>query len=157
MLDLLEEFRGIVSALEEAGVPFAVCGGLAVAVHVRARATVDIDLLVPPEAVTRAAEVARSRGYRIEAGPLRFRSGDGVIHRFSKPDPETGDRLGLDLLEVTTALQPVWEDRERVGWEFGSLPVVSRRGLASMKRLRGSDLDRDDLRRLEEEGGGGGG
>jgi hypothetical protein len=35
MPDLFGEFRGIVSALVQAGVPFAVCGGIAMAIHAR--------------------------------------------------------------------------------------------------------------------------
>ena len=41
MLDLIEELRSIVAALEAASVEFVVCGGLAVAIHVAPRATLD--------------------------------------------------------------------------------------------------------------------
>ena len=46
MLDLYEEFRAVVTALEDRDIDYAVCGGLAVAVYTEPRATVDIDLLV---------------------------------------------------------------------------------------------------------------
>ena len=46
MFDLYEEFKSIISALEQRGIDYAVCGGLAMAVHGLARATVDIDLLI---------------------------------------------------------------------------------------------------------------
>jgi hypothetical protein len=75
--------------------------------------------------------------------------GDIEIHRLSKPDPETGDLLSVDLLVVTPALAAAWETRERVAWEHGELPVVSRSGLILMKRLRGSGQDLDDIRLLE--------
>ena len=51
MFDLYEEFKSIVSALEEQGIDYAVCGGLAMAVHGLPRATVDIDLLIPSESL----------------------------------------------------------------------------------------------------------
>jgi len=73
------------------------------------------------------------------------------IHRLPKPDPESGDLLSLDFLLVTPALSETSEARERVGWEHGMLPVVSRAGLVQMKRLRGSGLDLDDIRALERE------
>lgn len=149
MLDLLEEFRSIVAALKARGVPFAVCGGLAVAIHVRPRATLDVDLLLPRDALAPAKETARGLGYTIEAGPISFREGSVEIHRLSKPDPATGDLLSLDLLVVTPTLAEVWEERERVAWEHGHIPVVSRRGLVSMKRLRDSGQDRDDVALLE--------
>lgn len=149
MLDLLEEFRALVEALGRAGVEFAVCGGLAVAIPVHPRATLDVDLLLPADQLEGARAVARSLGYRIEAGP----SGAVVIHRLSKPDPDTGDLLSLHLLLVTPALASAWESRPRVDWEHGTLPVVSRSGLVAMKRLRGSGLDEDDIRRLEDDDG----
>lgn len=135
MLDLLNEFRALVQALEAEGAPFAVCGGLAVAIHARPRATLDVDLLVPPEALEPVRAVARRLGYGFET--------------LSKPDPETGDLLSLDLLLVTPALREVWENRERVTWAHGTMPVVSRAGLITMKRLRGSGQDEDDIRALE--------
>lgn len=149
MLDLVEEFRGLVESLERAGVPYAVCGGLALAVHAHPRATLDVDLLVPREEVGRAQEVARRAGYRIEAGPLVVREDAIEMHRLSKPDPETGDLLSLDLLHVTPALARAWEGRERIRWEHGELWVVSREGLVAMKRLRESGQDLDDIRVLE--------
>jgi hypothetical protein len=153
VLDLIEELRGLVDALDRAGVEFAVCGGLAVAIHVRPRATLDVDLLVPREALAGAREVAGTRGYAIEAGPMIVSGGAVEIHRLSKPDPDTGDLLSLDLLIVTPALRSAWETRERVTWEYGSVPVVSRAGLVAMKRLRGSGQDLDDIRALEEPDG----
>ena len=126
MLDLLDEFRGLLSALDAEGVEYAVCGGLAVAIHLRPRATIDVDLLVPRDEVERAKDAIRSRGYAIEAGPM--------IHRLSKPDPESGDLMSVDLVIVTPALASVWETRERVGWEHGDVPVVSRSGRRTMAR-----------------------
>jgi 23S rRNA-/tRNA-specific pseudouridylate synthase len=151
VLDLVEEFRALLDALGRARVEFAVCGGLAVAIHARPRATVDVDLLLPDEHLAGAKRVARNLGYSIEAGPLAFSEGRVVIHRLSKPDPETGDLLSLDLLVVTPALRSVWETRERVEWRHGSVPVVSREGLIAMKRLRGTGQDRDDIRSLQGE------
>lgn len=149
MLDLIDELRSLARALEREEVEFAVCGGLAVAIHARPRATLDVDLLVPAASLPRAKDVARAAGYRIEADPMALAGGAVEMHRLSKPDPEGGDLLSLDLLVVTPALASVWETRERVEWEHGSLPVVSRRGLVAMKRLRGSGLDEDDIRALE--------
>ncbi|MEN8160398.1 MAG: hypothetical protein ABFS41_10045 [Myxococcota bacterium] len=149
MLDLLEEFRSVVGALGEAGVEYAVCGGLAVAIHVRPRATIDVDLLVPRTALEPAKQIVRGLGYRIEADPMHLRDGTVEVHRLSKPDPDTGDLLSVDFLLVTPALEPAWESRERVGWEHGEVTVVSRSGLVLMKRLRGSGQDQDDIRDLE--------
>jgi hypothetical protein len=155
VLDLLDEFRALVAALEAAGVEFAVCGGLAVAVHAHPRATLDVDLLLPAEHLDRAQQVARGLGYRLEAGRLVIRKDVIELVRLSKADPETGDLLPLDLLLVTPALEQVWATRERVGWQHGAVPVVSRAGLVAMKRLRGSGQDLDDIRALEDGDGSG--
>ncbi len=153
MLDLLEEFRSVLRALDARNVAYAVCGGLAVAVHVRPRATLDIDLLVPRGSLEPAKSALRGLGYTIAAGPMFFRGRGVEIHRLSKPDPETGDLLGVDLLAVTPALDAAWESRERVRWEHGLVCVVSRRGLVEMKRLRASGQDLDDIRELEDDHG----
>ncbi len=150
MLDLVEEFRSIVAALEVAGVPFAVCGGLAVAIHSQPRATVDVDLLLPRDQIDPCKDVVRALGYTIEAGPMVIRPEVIEMHRMSKADEESGDCLSVDLLVVTRELESVWAGQVRVGWEFGELPVVSRTGLIQMKRLRGSGQDQDDIRSLEE-------
>jgi len=67
--------------------------------------------------------------------------------------PPVLDLLG-ELRSILEALEPVWESRERVRWEHGRLPVVSRAGLVRMKRLRDSGQDRDDIALLESDVGG---
>jgi hypothetical protein len=64
----------------------------------------------------------------------------------------SGQVLSLDLLLVTPVLQAVWEGREAMEWEFGKISVVSRDGLISLKSLRGSGLDQDDIKHLRETG-----
>lgn len=150
VLDLFEEFRALVAALEASGVEYAVCGGLAVAVHAHPRATLDVDLLLPRGQLERARELARGLGYQIDAGTIVIRKDVVEMHRMSKPDPETGDLLSLDLLIVTPPLGRVWETRERVAWQHGTISVVSRAGLIAMKRLRASGQDLDDIRALED-------
>ena len=46
VLDLYAELRRIVAALDAAGVPYALAGGLAVSIYTTPRATEDIDLLM---------------------------------------------------------------------------------------------------------------
>jgi len=45
-MNLLDEFRMAVTALETAGIPYAVCGGMAMTANGHARATQDIDFLI---------------------------------------------------------------------------------------------------------------
>lgn len=153
MLDLFDEARALVRALQQRGVEYALCGGLAMAVHGVPRATVDIDLLIAPESLEEVRAVARGLGYVFDAQPMSFARGAVEIRRVSKPDPEGGDVLKLDLLLVTPAIRHVWDQREQVEWEDGPLWVVSRGGLIGLKSLRNSGTDQDDIRKLREPDG----
>ena len=153
MLDLYEEFRALVAALAERQIDYALCGGLAMAVHGTPRATVDIDLVVLAESMAAVTSLAGELGYALESQPLRFADGAVEIRRLVKTDPQTEDFLTLDLLLVTPALQQAWESRSTVAWEGGQLQVVSRAGMIAMKSLRNSGQDRDDITRLREADG----
>ena len=150
MFDLYEEFNSIVAALEEHGIDYAVCGGLAMAVHGLPRATVDIDLLILSESLEEVRGLARTLGYTIEAFPMTFSRGAIEIRRLSKIDQDTGIVLSLDMLLVTPEIVEIWQSRTEVAWEAGSLWVVSRRGLMALKSLRSNAQDLADIERLKE-------
>jgi len=148
-MDLFDEFSSIIATLEDADVPYAVCGGMAMAIHGFPRATVDVDLLVPLDAAERVFSSVRPLGYDLLADPMTFADGAVEMRRVTKIDPAAGDLLSLDLVLVTPAAAPSWESRMRVSWERGALTVVSRAGLIALKKLRGSGQDQDDIRNLE--------
>jgi len=148
MIDLAEEFQAVISVLAEHGIEYAVCGGLAMAIHGLPRATVDIDLLIRPEDEERVYAAVGSLEFR--ATPMHFDQGKMEIRRVSKFDP-AGDTLMLDLLLVTSAFEDVWRDRMRIESEFGPISVVSRRGLIELKSGRMSGVDQDDIKRLRGE------
>jgi hypothetical protein len=150
MIDLAEEFEAVVSTLAEYGIEYAVCGGLAMAVHGFPRATVDIDLLIRPEAEERVYAAVEPLGFRIRANPMHFDQGRMEIRRVSKIDPE-GDTLMLDLLLVTPAFEDVWRERTMIESDFGPIAVVSREGLIALKSGRMSGVDQDDIKRLRDE------
>ncbi len=58
-MDLYDEFRTIIEALERAGIDYALVGALALAFHGVSRATKDVDLLVRPEDLDGALEAVR--------------------------------------------------------------------------------------------------
>ena len=149
-MDLYRQLTQLVAALDEEGVEYALCGGLAMAVHSLPRATVDIDVMIEPSALDAVRRVAKGLGYDMDIGPMTFAGGRVRIHRLTMIDHEHGDVLPLDLLLVTPEVEAVWESRVKVQWEAGHLWVVSRAGLIELKRLRGSGQDQDDIRRLEE-------
>lgn len=146
-IDLFDETMGLLAELERHGVPYAVAGALALAIHGVPRATTDIDLLVRRDDVEATLEVAKARGFRVQALPMRF--SDGLeVRRSSKVDATV--MLTLDLLLVNENLEPVWASRERVATERGDVWVVSRQGLIEMKAWAGREQDLADIRRLRE-------
>jgi hypothetical protein len=151
MLDLYEEIKTLVTRLNTAQVEYAVCGGLALAVYGIPRATVDIDIMVQREKLEEVHNLVRELGYIMKARPMTFAQEAIEIHRVSKIDPESGDLFSLDFLLVTSEIDSVWRSRREVEWEDGKLWLVSREGLITLKSLRGSGQDLDDIQRLKEE------
>ena len=152
-LDLIAEFEAVIGALRSAGFEYALCGGLAVAVHGHVRATKDIDLLVRPEDVPPIIALARTLGFDIPARRMVFRVGksdEHVMQRVSKLDPETNDLLSLDLLVVGPFYESSWNSRISLPWKGGELSIVSRAGLATMKRQAGRPQDLADVAALEQ-------
>jgi hypothetical protein len=150
MLDLYEEFHKLVSLLEEHEIAYALCGGVAMAIHGRPRATIDIDMLILSESLQKLLPLVAKLGYNIRGNDLSFANGVIEIRRVSKIDADSGDLLSLDLLLVTPELIPVWESRTEASWEGVKLSVVSQAGLISLKLLRSSGQDLDDVKALRE-------
>lgn len=151
MLDLYEELRILVGKLQESKIEYALCGGLALAVYGLPRATIDIDLLITKDSLADVQTIAQELRYTLKAAPMEFAKGVIEIHRVSKIDPESGDLFSLDFLLVTSEIDSVWRSRREVEWEDGKLWLVSREGLITLKSLRGSGQDLDDIQRLKEE------
>lgn len=153
-MNLLEELKNLTSRLDESGIDYALCGGLALAVYARPRATLDIDIMIESDFLTKTGELARDLGYTLDAAPMEFKNGSVVIHRLTKVDGDTGEVLMLDLLIVTPATRKAWQSRRAVEWDDGQLKVLSPKGLVYLKSLRGSGQDRDDidyLRSIDDE------
>jgi hypothetical protein len=150
MSTLLEEFKSITGALNDAGIDYAVCGGWAMAIHGLPRATIDIDLLVLGDDLERAWDMAKQLGYDVEGLPLHF--GEIEIRRISKIDPESKRLFTLDFLLVTPPLNEVWYGRELIEWEDGKTWVVSKSGLIELKKISGREQDILDIGKLKLSG-----
>jgi|SRR5450432_49769 len=150
MLDLFEELKSVIARLDKEGVPYALCGGLAMAVHGFPRATVDIDIVILANDLGRVEAAVRPLGFDVPAAPMTFRGGAVEIRRVSKVHA-SGQILSLDALLVTAAIQAAWESRQAMVWEFGKITVISPEGLIALKSLRGSGRDQDDIKQLRGE------
>ena len=151
-LDLIAELEGVIDAFDRAGIEYALCGGLAVAFHGYPRATMDIDVLVTPEVLDAAIAAAKTAGFDIPARKMVFGLKTGtprITQRVSKLDPETNDLMMLDLLVVGPGYESVWSTRTTMSWHGRTVSIVSRDGLATMKRIAGRPQDLADLAKLE--------
>ena len=148
MSTLLDEFRSITKALNDARIEYAICGGWAMAIHGIPRATIDIDLLILGDDLERVWGLAKQLGYDVEGLPLHF--GAIEIRRISKIDPGSKRVYTLDLLLVTPGIEKVWQDRQIVDWEEGTTSVVSKAGLVTLKEISGRDQDLVDIKKLRE-------
>ncbi len=146
-LDFFQETMDLLADLDREGVAYAVAGAVALAIHGAPRATADLDLLVLPQELATALDLARRRGYTIEALPMTFADGT-EMRRVTKV--EGAEALTLDLLLVDETLRPVWETRIRVPTKRAELWVVSREGLIQMKAAAGRPQDLADIARLTE-------
>jgi len=149
-MDLYEELVAVLDLLEAHDVDYALCGGLAVALHGYPRFTKDIDLLTLPGEAERAAEILEEAGFVFRAGRVPFDVGrpeEREIFRLSKID-EGGEVLTLDFLIVNDRLREAWDTRELFRWQGREISVVSAEGLAMMKKLAGRDQDLLDLKKL---------
>lgn len=150
MADIFDEFQNLIKKLNALQIDYAICGGWAMAIHGAPRATVDIDLLVLTESLSRVWKIAEDLGYWVEGLPLSFANGIIEIRRISKIDEESKTLLTLDFLLVTDGLKQVWETRENIDFEDDKVWTVSREGLIFMKQISGRHKDLGDIESLME-------
>ncbi len=148
-MNLHNELLRRIDLLDATGIDYALCGGIAVALHGYPRFTKDIDLLVKGDDIERITELVKALEFDLPTGPIPFAVGtrrERVEYRISKVHGT--DLLSLALLPVTPILQFVWDNRELFAWRGRQVKVVSAEGLAWMKRLAGREQDRLDLKML---------
>jgi hypothetical protein len=146
-MNLLEEFRSIVVELEGARIPYAICGGMAMAAYGHARATQDIEVLIAASSVDTALETLGRLGYK-EASRLTLGAGQVRMVRAMKAVGE--DHLIVDILEAPDAGDEAWADRRQIETDFGKVWFASKEGLIAMKQRSGRLQDLADIERLKE-------
>ena len=87
--DLVAEMRSLLAALADAGVEYALCGGLAANIYGADRFTKDIDLLVAPAHLEVALAAARDCGFDIDSGVIPL-SGSRSMRRGRRRDCSYG-------------------------------------------------------------------
>jgi len=144
---LYDELCSVLTALDQAGVEYALVGGLAVAVWGAPRATKDIDLLVRSDRLAKALAAVRTCGFALEALPFEFKDGT-TLQRVSKV--EGGDLMTVDFILVDRNLETTWESRIRLPFADRDVFVISREALMAMKALAARPQDIVDIQNLRE-------
>lgn len=148
-IDLYTEFYEQTDALTAANVPYAVCGGVAVAIYGYPRFTKDIDLLILPEDEQRVLEVAARRQFVFNAGRMPMGQDDAADWHIVHVSKVVGhDLLTLDLLLVGPEIQSVWNSRGIAAFNGREIPVVSLEGLKTLKLMAGRKQDLLDLEQM---------
>jgi hypothetical protein len=149
MLDLVEELRRLVIALNAAGIDYALCGGIAVTIHGATRSTKDIDLVIRESDLDRVLELSAELGFDRPTMPMTFDAGTARERRVRRVAKLAHlEPLMLDLVLVTPVLEDIFAARQTYEWEGTTLSVVSLEGLARMKRMAGRHQDLADLEKL---------
>ena len=116
-MDLLNELKKISLKLDQAGIDYALCGGLAIAIYAKPRATLDIDMMILPDFLSKTKIVLQKIGYTMSSAPMKFNQGAVIIHRLSKADKKSGEYFIVDLLLATPETRQAWETRLTVDWK----------------------------------------
>lgn len=145
----------VCTALEEAGVPYAVVGGHAVALHGAVRGTVDVDVALAwsEEALTKAEAALQSLGL---VSQLPLTAADVFRHR----DRYVAERnllawhfhnpaAPLEQVDVLIAYDLAGKAIERLGAPGSTVSVLSAADLIAMKRASGRRQDLEDAEALE--------
>lgn len=143
-MNLEEELRELVRLFNDAKVSYALCGGMAVAIHGYPRFTRDIDFLVDAESLDRAKQLAKSAGFLDEASRMSFP--DSYLYRVLKVD---GTRYStVDFLVPRQPDTKAWQQRQWFDWNGLPICVVSVESLVEMKRAAARDIDKIDIKNL---------
>ena len=146
---IIAELIALVTALRNANLPFAVCGGLAMASHGHPRATQDIDILIREENLNEVLEVAKAVGFWIPSGKMPFKAKTPLAMEIYRVSKAVGEKLiPLDLMLVSPALEEVWNGR--ISGQIGDVDctVVSTDGLIRMKEIAARTQDLADIEKL---------
>lgn len=149
-MNIVDELHAIAAALGTAGVPYAVCGGIAVTAHGATRTTKDIDILVSRAQLPAALTAVAAIGYAIPALLMTFDAGTPRERHVQRVSKIVGSHhLVLDLLLAESSLADALDGRVEVALPAGTITFVARDVLIRMKRLAGRPIDLADIEKLE--------
>lgn len=150
-MNVFFEFYKIVGQLQQEEISYALIGGVAMAFYSSARFTEDIDILISADDLGKVREILGRVGYVERAVPWTFQETEIELHRFLKVDGE--DHMVLDVMAsrddtVTTIIDRA---NRAESDQCGLVRVANKEDLVWLKRLRNSEQDQLDIKRLLNE------
>ena len=149
-MKIYDEFFSLIQKMNEAKIPHALVGGIALSFHTEPRYTKDIDFLILSKDIDRVKSILKKMGYIFEADTFTFKNTNITLHRLTKIEGE--DSLSIDLLEgseerhrkiITNAVVDLTE--------YGPVSIANREDLIWLKRFRNSKQDIADIEALEND------
>lgn len=139
---ILSNAKVVLLALNRTGIPYALCGGLALAIHGTPRATKDIDILIGSDADLPAIDAAlQPEGWITTSPPIDFPDGMRLHRRIRVIDKRA---LLLDLLIARTG-DDLLSGRFLGEFDGCAAWIIGREALIRMKRTAGRPRDLADL------------
>lgn len=149
MMDAYREMTHVLNAFARARISYAICGGVALCIHGFERCTTDMDVLILPRNIPAAKKAARAVGFRAErllSATRRDQESGFRVYRMSKGNDEA--KLGLDLIEVSSANWKVWRNRKVYQTRDGNVAAVSSDGLIELNQHGAKPQNLVDIERL---------
>ncbi len=84
------KIKALTSELDRNGIDYALCEALAVSVYARPRATLDIDMMIEADSVSKAVDDVRKIGFDLPSDHMKFQNGAAIIHPFTKIADSSG-------------------------------------------------------------------
>lgn len=148
-MNLYDEFSAIVNAFQKKKVRFAIVGGLAMAFHDEPRFTRDIDILLHSEDEEKMAGALISLGYFESAKAWKFTNAPIVLRRFIRAQGE--EYVPVDILVgKTKRIDAMVGNATNQPWSKGKVRVATKKDIITLKKSRGSDQDKVDIRKLKK-------
>jgi hypothetical protein len=148
-MDLLPDFKDLLSALADSSAEYLIVGGWAVGFHTEPRFTKDLDLLIGTDEGNLA---------RIVDALRRFGAPPSIVDQLARLGPEEFLFLGapparVDLLRAIPGVdfRAAMGRAVRVDWNGVPACVLSREDLIASKRAAGRERDLGDLKKLVKE------
>jgi hypothetical protein len=147
-MDLLPDFKDLLSALAASSAEYLVVGGWAVGFHSEPRFTKDLDLLIGTDATNLSRVVDALR---------RFGAPQSIVEQLAALGPEEFLFLGspparVDLLRTIPGVdfRAAMSRALCVDWDGTPASIISREDLIASKRAAGRARDLRDLKTLGE-------